>query len=197
MAVINLNCRCRNCGEARNVAFEGIINVASRPELKEKVAGGDYFTWECPHCGARNLITSVPCLYHDAGERLMLVLSAQGLRLEDIPEGYTCRLVDSVGQLIEKVRIAGAGLDDVVMELCKYITAQELRKDVDLKFVKTDGADSEISFTYPQNGEMEMIAVGFNVYEDCAGIVSRNPSLQEAAKACVNVNKEWISRFFA
>ena len=105
--------------------------------------------------------------------------------------------MDSVGELIEKVKIFNAGLDDAVMELCKYITCQELKKDVVLKFVKMDGADGEITLAYPQSGEMEMIAVGFNVYEDCAGIISRNQDLQASAKSEKRIDRVWISQHFA
>ena len=127
----------------------------------------------------------------------MVVLAGGVLKIDDVPEGYTCRIEDSVGELIEKVKIFNAGLDDAVMELCKYITCQELKKDVVLKFVKMDGADGEITFAYPQSGEMEMIAVGFNVYEDCAGIISRNQDLQASAKSEKRIDRVWISQHFA
>ena len=142
----NLTEKCRVCGEQHTISFDNIINAGGHPELKEKVSSGEYFTWECPHCGAKNIIGGVPCLYHDSSEHLMVVLAGGVLKIDDVPEGYTCRIVDSVGELIEKVKIFNAGLDDAVMELCKYITCQELKKDVVLKFVKMDGADGEITF---------------------------------------------------
>ena len=148
----NLTEKCRVCGEQHTISFDNIINAGGHPELKEKVSSGEYFTWECPHCGAKNIIGGVPCLYHDSSEHLMVVLAGGVLKIDDVPEGYTCRIVDSVGELIEKVKIFNAGLDDAVMELCKYITCQELKKDVVLKFVKMDGADGEITFAYPQSG---------------------------------------------
>lgn len=103
----------------------------------------------------------------------------------------------TVGDLMEKVKIFDAGLDDIVMELCKYITLQEIKKDVALKFFSIDGADSEINFTYPENGEMQLIAVGFNVYEDCAGIVQRNPAIKESARGLATIDPDWLSNFFA
>ena len=44
---------------------------------------------------------------------------------------------------------------------------------------------------------MQMLVVGFNVYEDCAGIVSRSPEIRSAASGPVRVDKEWIGQFFA
>ena len=93
----NLTEKCRVCGEQHTISFDNIINAGGHPELKEKVSSGEYFTWECPHCGAKNIIGGVPCLYHDSSEHLMVVLAGGVLKIDDVPEGYTCRIVDSVG----------------------------------------------------------------------------------------------------
>ena len=102
----------------------------------------------------------------------------------------------SVGELVEKVKIFGCGLDDIVIEMCKFVTCQELKKDVTLRFVGTEGADGEMTFTYPENGQMELVAVGFNVYEDCAGILQRNPVIRDSATGLATVDQAWLSRFF-
>ena len=187
---------CRNCGNAQQLEFISSVNTHHNPELKEEVMSGRHFTWECPHCGSRNII-SRPFLYHDPDQRLMILLTDLPLRSDELPEGYNGRLVKSVGELMEKIKIFEAGLDDVVIEICKYITLQELQKDVALKFYSIDGADSELTFTYPEGGDMQMIAVGFNVYEDCAGIVQRNPAIKESARGLATIDPDWISRFFA
>ena len=187
---------CRNCSNTHKVEFVSRVNTHQSPELKEEVMSGRYFSWECPHCGCRNIINK-PFLYHDPEQKLMMLLTDLPLRSEDLPEGYQGRLVKSVGDLMEKIKIFEAGLDDVVMEICKYITLQELQKDVVLKFYSIDGADSELTFTYPEGGDMQMIAVGFNVYEDCAGIVQRNPAIKESARGLASIDPDWISKFFA
>ena len=194
---MQINMQCRSCSKEYSVPFNGIINVGSDPDLRVRVASGEFFLHECPYCGAKNLIPAQNCLYHDALNKIMIVFSPLSLKMEDVPQDYTCRLVGSIGELIEKVKIFSASLDDVVIEMCKYVLRGELKKDVELKFVGISGADSEMTFTYPQNSQMEMIAVGFNVYEDCAGIVRRNPELHEAARGCVTVDKDWLKKFFA
>ena len=79
MAALEITQKCRSCGESHSFSFDGIINAAGNPELRERVANGDYFTWECPCCGARNLVTGQTCLYHDSKEKLMIVLAPAGL----------------------------------------------------------------------------------------------------------------------
>ena len=171
------------------------MNAAASSDLKEKVRSGELFKRDCPVCGTVNLL-KFPFLYYDTDERLMLVLSDTPISAAGLPEGFTGRLVGSVGDLIEKIKIFECGLDDIVIEMCKFVTCQELKKDVPLRFLKSDGSDGEMTFTYPENGQMELLAVGFNVYEDCAGILRRNPLIRESATGLAVVDQAWLSRFF-
>ena len=132
----------------------------------------------------------------ERAEHLMLVLTQAPLGAEGVPEGYIGRQVRSVGELIEKIKIFDAGLDDLVIELCKYVTCQELKKEVPLKFLRTDGADAEMTFAYPEGGEMQLVAVGFNTYEDCAGILARNPQVRASAAGLASIDRDWLRRFF-
>ena len=186
--------KCSRCGQVHRMEFDGSVDALASPEAKEKVKNGEYFVWRCPDCGCVNLIHR-PFLYHDPQERLMILMTDAPVKAEGLPEGYTGRIVRSPGELIEKMKIFDAGLDDVAVEMCKFVTLRELGKDVQLKFFKMDGADSEMTFTYPQDGNMEMISVGFNVYEDCAGILQRNPAIKEAARGLVEVGPDWLSNY--
>ena len=192
---MTIACKCSRCGAEHSAEVLQSVNAATDPDLKEKVRSGALFTWTCPHCGTVNLL-QFPFLYHDPAEHLMLVLTETPLGAEGLPEGYTGRQVRSVGDLLEKIKIFDAGLDDLVVEMCKYVTRQELKKEVPLRFAGTDGADGEMTFTYPEKGEMELVAVGFNVYEDCAGILRRNPSIRDSAAGLALIDQAWLSRFF-
>ncbi|MCR4859217.1 MAG: CpXC domain-containing protein [Bacteroidales bacterium] len=186
---------CIKCGQPFSAEVPQSVNAATSPELREKVRSGELFTWTCPHCGTANLAT-FPFLYHDPSEHLMLVLSETPLNADGVPEGYTGRQVRSVGELIEKVKVFDAGLDDILIEMCKFVTLREIGKDVTLRFLGTGGADGEMTFTYPENGEMQLLAVGFNVYEDCAGILRRNPRIRDSVRGLATVDQGWLSQFF-
>ena len=208
---------CTNCREESRVEAYRSININETPELKEKVMDGSLFTWECPHCGRINLLQE-PVLYHDPSRNLMIWLSGNdSLPQERISalfasdeglRGYTARLVDSIGDLIEKVKIFEAGLDDVIVEMCKYVTRLELCEnchdaakeaaisEAPFKFLKMDGSDGDITLAYPLDGQMQMVAIGFNVYEDCLGIERRNPALAEASSGLSRIDAQWLSEFF-
>ena len=196
---------CPRCGAAFEVEAVAAINTERDPELKERLLNGELFIRECPHCGARTL-AKFPLLYHDPAEKLMIWLSDGSADTEarmqaavtgNDFEGYTGRIVDTPGALIEKVKIFDAGLDDISLEMAKFVTRQELGKDADLLFFGLDGADNEITLTYPEAGQMQMVRIGFNVYEDCAGILLRNPDIKKAATGLARVGRSFVENFLA
>lgn len=195
---------CAKCGRIHDITAYPSINAAQEPELKAKALTGELFAWQCPHCGTMNL-ARYPVLYQDPSENLIIVLSETPLNVESCPEGCIGRQVGTVGEFIEKIKIFDAGLDDIVIEMCKFITLQEMSQDgripagseaPELKFYRIDGSDSELTFTYPAAGQMQMLSVGFNVYEDCAGILNRNPQIKSSATGLVRLDSSWLRQFF-
>jgi len=204
-----MNATCTRCGESHEVQTFPSINVAQDPDLKARVRDGSLFVWECPYCGARNLL-KYQTLYHDPAEKLMVWLlpgdqqppRAVADAVKEL-DGYSLRLVREVGDLVEKVNIHACGLDDVLVEMCKYVTRMELAdqqrraelQDVPLKFFKMDGPDNDLVFSFPQDGEMKVVNVGFRVYEDARGILGRNPSMRPSS-GFAEVDAAWLGRFF-
>ena len=121
---------CSKCGQQHKITVYRSINIADNPELKAKVRDGSLFLWECPHCGQVNL-AKYETLYHDPSAKVMFWLIPAGEISESQMQaitmhtkamgGYTLRRVNDMGTLMEKVLIADAGLDDVVLEMCKYV----------------------------------------------------------------------------
>lgn len=198
---------CSNCGKQTEVEVRQSINVALDPDLKARVKDGSLFVWECPYCGHRNL-AKYQTLYHDPDAKLMVWLlpgseqppKAVADAVKDL-EGYTLRLVREVGDLIEKVNIHDAALDDTVLEMCKWVTRRELAAknpeaaDAALRFLRLEGADNDLVMAFPLNGQMQVVNIGFNVYEDARGILSRNPAVKPA-EGFAQVDAAWIDQFF-
>ncbi|MBO6169407.1 MAG: CpXC domain-containing protein [Bacteroidales bacterium] len=183
--------KCSRCGASYEVSVYRMIDAVADPSLKEKVKDGSLFVRECPVCGQRELV-GTPVIYRDA--HILACLSDRKLSVEGL-EGVHGRWVGDVGSLIEKVKIFDAGLDDIPMEFCKFVTRQEMGKDAELKFLRLEGADHDIIFTYPENGLMQMLSVGFNVYEDCCAIVRRNPALTAGLQGLVRIDRDWAEQF--
>ena len=198
---------CTNCGYKHAAEEIQGINVAENPELKARVRDGSLFVWECPCCGQRNLLR-FQTLYHDPSRKLMIWLLPDGSRPpEAVAEaikalhGYSLRRVCDPGALVEKVNIFEAGLDDAVMELCKYVTAMEMAQknpeaaDAQFRFVRIEGADNDIVLAFPMNGGMQAVNIGFNVYEDARAIMARNPGAAPS-DGFATVDREWVNCFF-
>ena len=198
---------CNHCHRPTEIELRPSINVALDPQLKARVKDGSLFVWECPYCGHRNL-ARYQTLYHDPDAKLMVWLLPDGQEppkaVEDAVkelDGYTLRLVTEVGDLIEKVNIHDAGLEDTVLEMCKWVTLRELSEKnpaaaaAQLRFLRAEGADNDLVFAFPLDGQMQVLGVGFNVYEDARGILSRNPSVQPA-RGFARVDAAWVGRFF-
>ena len=202
---------CSKCGQQHKVIVYRSINVSENPELKAKVRDGSLFLWECPHCGQMNL-ARYETLYHDPSMKLMVWLIPQGEISESQMQaitmhtkamgGYMLRRANDMGSLMEKVLIRDAGLDDVVLEMCKYVTKLEMvqkivdqdKKDVFMatQFHSYRNEDETVTFMYGQDGQMLGVNAGMNVYQDCSGILERNPQMKPA-EGFERIDAEWLS----
>ena len=210
---------CNKCGQQHKVVVYRSINISENPELKAKVKDGSLFLWECPHCGQVNL-AKYETLYHDPAAKLMVWLIPSGEISETQMKaitmhtkamgGYTLRRVNDMGSLMEKVLINEAGLDDVVLEMCKYVTKLEMvQKSVSAEqkeeflasnfhFYRCEGEGDErlLTFMYALDGQMLGVNVGWNVYQDCSGILERNPQVKPE-DGFARVDAEWLSSVLA
>lgn len=202
---------CSKCGQQHKVTVYKSINVSENPELKAKVRDGSLFLWECPHCGQLNL-ARYETLYHDPSTKLMVWLIPSGEISETQMQaitmhtkamgGYMLRRVNDMGSLMEKVLIRDAGLDDAVLEMCKWVTKQEMvakivDQDKKEEFMATQfhfyrNEDEMVTFMYGQDGQMMGVNVGMNVYQDCSGILERNPQMKPA-DGFEKVDAEWLA----
>lgn len=205
---------CCKCGSKADVTVYRSINTADDPQLKEKVKDGSLFVWQCPECGQANL-AKYETLYHDPDAKLMIWLTPSG----DLPESemkavtnhakamgdYTLRRVGDISSLMEKLLIFEAGLDDVVVEMCKYVTRVEMAAkagedkaaqilNLPMHFYRRGVQDDTeyITLSFPDNGKMVGCNIGFNVYEDCLGILQRNPSIK-VEEGFAKVDGAWLT----
>ena len=210
---------CSKCGQQHKVTVYRSINISENPELKDKVKDGSLFLWECPHCGQVNL-AKYETLYHDPAAKLMVWLIPSGEVSETQMQAitmhtkamgdYTLRRVNDMGSLMEKVLASDAGLNDVVLEMCKYITKLEMvqtavgeeNKEEFMASVfhfykiEGEGEDRVLTFMYALDGQMLGVNIGWNVYQDCEGILERNPQIKPA-DGFSRIDADWLSSVMA
>lgn len=190
---------CQKCGREHTVDIYKSINADTDPDLKAAVVSGEAFLWECPECGTSNLM-AYECLFHDPGGKYMVWMLPFGE-----PEGpekdaimnqtrtmgdYRLRIVANAGDLMEKVIIFDAGMDDRCMELVKYVAGNELEDVTNLHFYRMQ--DDVMVFSGMRGGRMEGFGFGLNVYEDCRGILERNADLARE-EGFTRVDAGWVA----
>ena len=143
---------CPECGKESNFTVWDSVNTMIDPETKQAVRDGSLFRFTCPHCGA---VTSVDYgfLYHqmednmmifyavsDKNAKEMLDMIAQkpkdddvvgALTREMLDRDYLIRVVRSRNQLLEKLAIFDAGLDDRIIEFIKLFMLERIHDQLD------------------------------------------------------------------
>lgn len=187
---------CEECGHEGTATYYHTVNAAESPEAAERVRSGAAFSYTCPQCGASYLL-DFSMLYVDP-ERRFTVFWAGGeqadedaeelfARFSDVEdaekEGVMLRLNPSLASrqrvvstpedLMEKVAVFEAGLDDRLLELHKEIFAGILTEEEGvqvngLAFERLDAATGEIVYTVYLDDEVESIAVARAGYDDLA-----------------------------
>jgi len=149
--------KCPECGKDSEFTVWQSINTTLDPEMKSAVRNKSAFQFICPYCGHKANV-DYGFLYHQMEDHIMIHYAnseenAQEIykmltekdeanpmkdMLKDlITEKYLCRIVRSQNQLLEKLAIFDAQMDDRIVEICKcFIYMQFLEKHPDNKDVE-------------------------------------------------------------
>jgi transcription elongation factor Elf1 len=130
---------CGACGKASDFTVHQLMDTLQDPQAANHILDGSAFYFRCPHCGEMTAL-SYTCLFHDGSKKLLYALADKdedakrfeqlfsGEKEDGFPDAVqawintcSCRIVRSVPDLQEKIILAYLGLDDRVMEMCKYI----------------------------------------------------------------------------
>jgi hypothetical protein len=147
--------RCPRCDAESPFTLWRSLNVTLNPEEKQSLIAGELLRFTCPECGATTQVV-YPMLYHDMKQKLMIWMTPddgsgaaaapderQELPNEGVLAGYRARSVRSVNELLEKIVIFDAQLDDVALEMVKIIIATQLQ-------AAGEPADAKIYFAHTQ-----------------------------------------------
>ena len=203
---------CPRCENMIEINRWDSINVSLDPDMKNKVLDRSAFFVECPSCGLRFTI-NYGFLYHDMEKKYMLhyVQSEEEeldviriynsadeenavMRESALMQGYLFRIVRSYNELIEKISIFDAGLDDRVMEIYKVLIElsgnddQYDPEETRMLYDRPKGIDSIL--VVERNRLKATIPISMEMYgslkDRYAGILS------DDVKENLLINREWI-----
>jgi hypothetical protein len=123
---------CGKCGHVSKQRLFDSVNVTLDAGLREKVMSGDVFCMTCPSCGDASH-AQYDCLYHDMKHAFMIQLTgvdrmkkiadtlAEATKQMTMRDHYRMRIVTSVHDMMEKVLVFEAGLNDGIVEIIKAL----------------------------------------------------------------------------
>jgi hypothetical protein len=104
------------------------VDLAEQPEARRAILEGDFQTIHCPGCG-KALKPEFPVLVREPGRTLFFVPELDRVAYYrgklPYPVGEVDRVAIGYDELVEKLRIRDAGLDDRVVEVLKYYLLQK------------------------------------------------------------------------
>lgn len=183
---------CPKCRHQQDFTIWNSVNVDLDSSLKERILSGELTRFTCDQC-QHSCEVNYPLLYHDMTRRLMVyfVVGDDTSELSSLPfgammKGYQLRTVTSRNELVEKIWIAEAGLDDRAMELFKLslIAQMEAAGNDGLFFAgedRTPEGRHVANFAWLTQGSIESITTLMESYtgfaEDIAAILEKEPAI--------------------
>lgn len=162
--------KCPKCKEQINYERWVSINSNINPEQKKILLSGTFGEVICPNCGVKSYL-EYNFLYHDMQEKYMI--SVYDDYTDALSEffpigGYRYRHVERIGDLVEKINIFDAGLNDIVMEIMKGVLKELLRIKGNLVFLKRE--DSQFLFYMLETNKVFSIKpdMYYEILGDCS-----------------------------
>lgn len=132
------------CGNEFEVDFPDAVDFDIHPEYAEQIVDGTFLTSTCTRCGkTMKPEMQIPVSCNSKGLNLLflpdLERNAFLLGTREYPEAD--RIIFGYDELVEKVRIMKAGLDDEILEIIKFYLLEKTDPtiDVTIYYRKSEG----------------------------------------------------------
>lgn len=187
---------CESCGHESTVTYYDTVNAAEDPSLAAEVRELKPFSYTCPQCGAEYLL-DYSMLYVDPDARVEVFCACGENGDQDADDAFDRfsnaedaerasvavrlnprlatrrRVTASPDDLVEKVEIFAAGLDDRILELHKYLLGLSIEETEGVRpnglvFTKVDDETSEIVYDAYFDDEVGGIAAPRAGYDELA-----------------------------
>jgi hypothetical protein len=129
---ITCRIKCPACGKKARIERDRVVDGVREPALKAKVLDGSICDFVCRGCRRRTMVLT-DLLYVDLSARVMIYFIVPGSTQTDPLNGFsavraaqlattTTRMVTHYLDLVEKITLFEAQLDDRVLEVLKRLT---------------------------------------------------------------------------
>ena len=204
---------CPKCGKTFEIERWDSINSEISPELIDKVVDGSFFRFKCPHCGEETIhlypllinvmtpeggfikLTGAPKeeAKEIAGMYSGLDPKMAALMKKATPKRY--RFVNYLPDLVEKVELFRAGLDDRTIEIVKLFLFKALKAkgvDADQIFWFKDGEDGEAYWAAGNKEKQFFMPFQQEAFKGMEDLIrSKDPRWEEDNRSTYIVNGDW------
>ena len=186
---------CPACRRMFTIIKWTTISPNDDPAIRKHVMSGDLFHHICPHCGKRMMI-AYNCLYQDRQKKFAVSLQADRNQPAVTPllPGYQMRLERTLLSFVERVRILGAGLDDMAFELYRTVVMTQVKRQhpersvLSLRFDAVEGDD-----IFLQAGQTEQVRLPFSSYQNIADKVKKS-SFHPKVSGYLTIHGKWLQQ---
>ena len=171
--------KCVNCGHVGKFNVWDSINVDTDSKIKEEVKSLDFFKYTCPKCGndfqvdyltVYNDIKNHFMIYYVPKEDIEVVDKIKQISLPEKCEDKA-RIVFSKNDLLEKICVFEAMLNDVLIELIQPFVISKVQEDVIKeceaeKIYFSDYENGKITFSFPEVKDNYKVDIPVQLYEE-------------------------------
>lgn len=143
---------CAKCQRETAFPIRNTVDAGKHPELRQAVRNGSLFHAACPYCG-ETMDLDYGFLYRQPEGHLAIRYVPPDSLFDDAPPkdpGCVYRIVRTRTQLLEKLTIADAGLDDKIVELMKLLAVTKVKYE--------DTGIINVSCTLVSRGQKQTLA---------------------------------------
>lgn len=171
--------KCINCGHVGKFNVWDSINVDTDSKIKEEVKSLDFFKYTCPKCGndfqvdyltVYNDIKNHFMIYYVPKEDIEVVDKIKQISLPEKCEDKA-RIVFSKNDLLEKICVFEAMLNDVLIELIKPFVISKVEEDgikecEAEKIYFSNYENGKITFSFPEVKDNYKVDIPVQLYEE-------------------------------
>ena len=154
------------------------VDLDREPQARQAILSGDFQTIRCPSCG-KELKPEFPVTVREPGRTLFMVPELDRVAFYrgtlSYPVAHADRVAIGYDELVEKLRIREAGLDDRVVEVLKYYLLQKVLEHYE--------GEAEVRLLFRSRDDAGLMFHALGLKDDEVGVLRVSRQMADKAAA--------------
>ena len=157
-----------HCGHIIESGLSEDIDLSAEPDIYSSIIEGDFMTFTCPNCGNELRTETALHLFDNNSDldiQFIPELERSSFLSGNIPV-TAARVVIGYRELVEKIIIAGANLDDRIIEIIKFRLLEKAEAtDISILLNEIDGENLVFHISGLKPGQTGISNIPKNIYK--------------------------------